>query len=387
MIRPYNPILGTVLITLFAACGDSENTEVDSPEALGSFGVGYSAFEPVDASRGDRGLLVDVWYPVDPADVDALGDAPRTSYPLLDPIAALESEVAFDDAPVSARPQQTLLVFSHGFGGISKQSIGLMEALASHGFVVASPEHTGNSQFSDGDSFDEAAANRVPDVTFVIDTMLERSRDPDDPFFGRLNGERVGVIGNSFGAMTAIGSVAGWAGANPDPRVAAIVPISAVIDGDLQSDERTGPNAGFTEAQLATIEVPVMLIGGTEDINVPIGNNEIAFDQLVNAERVFKVDIIGATHTHFANVCDIANLLIDIGFEPEQWFVLGAEELLEPYQATCAPDVFPITEATRLQNLYSVAFFRRYLFGETGYDQYLVGEFADSEPAITLSSK
>ncbi|MEM9728652.1 MAG: hypothetical protein AAF997_08710, partial [Myxococcota bacterium] len=338
-----------------------------------------------DDDRGERQLLVDVWYPVDAEDAEALADAPRTAYPLLDPIAALDSEVAVDDAPVSARLGQTLLVFSHGYGGISKQSIGLMEALASHGFIVASPEHTGNSQFSSEDSFDEAAANRVPDVSFVIDTMLSRSADPDDPFFGRIDRAQVGVIGNSFGAMTAIGSAAGWAGASPDPRVAAIVPISAVIDGDLQSDERSGPNAGFTPEQLASIEVPVMLIGGTEDINVPIGNNGLAFDQLVNAERVYKVDIIGATHTHFANVCDIANLLIDIGFEPDQWGLLGAEELREPYETTCAPDVFPITEATRLQNLYSVAFFRRYLLEETGYDRYLDAAFADTEPAITLS--
>lgn len=386
MIRRFSPTHPLVLVTLLTACGDS-SPEVDSPEALGPFGVGYSSFEPVDAVRDDRILLVDVWYPVDPADAERLSASPRTAYPLLDPIAALPSEVAVDDAPVSSRPMQTLLVFSHGFGGISKQSIGLMEALASHGFVVASPEHTGNSQFSDGDTFDEAAANRVPDVTFVIDTMLDRSRDPDDSFFGRLDIERVGVIGNSFGAMTAIGSVAGWAGASPDPRVGAIVPISAVIDGDLQSDERTSPNAGFTAEQLATIEVPVMLIGGTEDINVPIGNNALAFDQLTNAERVFKVDIVGATHTHFANVCDIANLLIDIGFGPEQWGILGAEELVGPYETTCAPDVFPIAEATRLQNLYSVAFFRRYLLGETGYDRYLGDDFADGESAITLSTR
>ncbi|MEM7137390.1 MAG: hypothetical protein AAF500_12460 [Myxococcota bacterium] len=367
------------------ACGSSGSSAVDSPSSLGSFGVGYRSFTPVDAARQDRPLLVDVWYPVDPEDAEALSESPRTLYPLLDPIAALESEVALDDAPVSARAGQTLLVFSHGYGGISKQSIGLMEALASHGFVIASPEHTGNSQFSSEDSFDQAAQNRVPDVTFVIDTMLARSNDPDDPFFDRLDSARVGVIGNSFGAMTAIGAAAGWAGAEPDPRVAAIVPISAVVDGDMQSDLRTGPNAGFTPEQLARIELPVMLIGGTEDIDVPIGNNALAFDQLVNATAVFKVDIIGATHTHFANVCDIAELLIEVGFAPDEWALLGAEELEEPYETTCAPDVFPITEATRLQNLFSVAFFKRYLLGEAGYDEFLGRDYADSEAAITLS--
>ena len=42
----------------------------------------------------------------------------------------------------------SLLVFSHGYRAINTQSTDLMEALASHGFVVASPEHTGNAQGS-----------------------------------------------------------------------------------------------------------------------------------------------------------------------------------------------------------------------------------------------
>ena len=32
------------------------------------------------------------------------------------------------------------------------------------------------------------------------------------------------------------------------------------------------------------------------------------------APAVYKVDIIGANHTHFANICDTGNMLIDAGF-------------------------------------------------------------------------
>jgi len=128
-----------------------------------------------------------------------------------------------------------------------------------------------------------------------------------------------------------------------------------------------------------------MLIGGTEDVNVPIGNNAIAFEELINAPVVYKVDVIGANHTHFANVCSIGNLLLDLGFSQEAWPALGAEDLLEPYEATCSPDVFPIEEATRLQNLYVVAFFKRHLMNQVGYEQYLTTDFAATEPAIDLS--
>jgi len=375
------------LVSLLIACSGSTSTEntapVDAPDALGPYAVGHSSFTPVDAARGDRSLLVDVWYPVD--DEDA-ADSPVAEYLLLGPLG-LSSEVAVEALPVSSRFAQTLLVFSHGYGGIQIQSFGLMEALASHGFIVISPEHTGNSQSSPTDSFDEAAANRVPDVSFLIDTMFGRNQDPLNAFYQRIDERAVGVVGHSFGGMTAVGMAAGWAGAPADPRVMAIAPISAVIDGELQSDDRPSPNAGFTREQLESITAPVMLMGGTEDINVPIGNNAIAFEQMVNAAQVYKVDIIGANHNHFAAICAIANWLIDRGWGPEIWPTLGAEALIEPYEATCGPDVLAIEEANRLQNLYVVSFFKSQLRNESGYDRFLTPEFADTEPGVAVTVK
>ena len=371
-------------VVAFIACGnDADNGPVDAPDELGAFGVGHSSFTAVDTARGDRSLLVDVWYPVDVADWK---DSPQTSYPLM-AFIGLDSEVAVENLPVSAREGQTLLVFSHGYGGINTQSIELMEALASHGFVVVSPEHTGNTQSSMTDTFDEAAENRVPDVSFLIDTMIERNRDPEDPFYGRLDEERVGVVGHSFGGMTAVGVAAGWAGADADPRVAAIAPVSAVIDADLQSDDRPSPYAGFSADELAGTEVPVMLIGGTADQSVPIENNAIAYEQLINAPWVCKVDVIGANHTHFANVCAIGDLLLDLNISMETWPSLGASALVEPYETTCTGDAFSIDEATRLQNLYIISFFARHLRNQRGYDQYLTEDYAATEPAITFSVK
>jgi len=365
-------------------CGESVHyNPVDPPDQFGSFDVGYLKFTALDASRADRPLPVEVWYPVDPADAR---DLPKVTYPLA-PMVGLDSEIAVEGAPVSTRGKPALAVFSHGYGGISNQSLGLMETLASHGFVVASPEHTGNAQGSMTDSFDEAAANRVPDVSFVIDTMIARNRDRQDLFYQRLDESRIGVVGHSFGGMTAIGMAAGWAGAEADPRVKAVVPISAVIDASLQSDTRDSPNAGFDSKQLAGVVVPVMLMGGTADTNVLIENNDIAYEHLVNAPAVYEVGIIGAVHTHFTSVCLMGDRLIELGIGEDSWPGIGAEDLVEPYEATCTIDAFPIDEATRLLNLYVVSFFKKFLLEQIDYQQYLTRSAAKREPAIEFRAR
>ena len=381
MMRVSYPLL--TLLIIFIAAGCSESTPHEPPHTLGTHNVGYITFTATDTNREDRNLVIDVWYPADP---EAVQSAKPATYPL-SAIFGMESEVALEDVAVEPNETLPLLVFSHGYGGINRQSIALMEALASHGFIVAAPEHTGNAQNSLTDSFDVAAANRVPDLSFVIDTMLARHQDATDIFFERIDQDYIGALGHSFGGMTTLGSACGWANAAADPRVKAIAPMSAVIDGDLQEAERDSPYAGFTAQQLGSISVPTMLVGGTEDISVPIENNDIAFEQINQAPVLYKVDIAGANHTHFTNVCDIGDFLIETGFPKENWANMGAADLIEPYERTCSETSFPMTEFNRLLNLYVVSFFKTQLLEESEYEDYLTGDYAESEPAITFTLK
>jgi len=387
--RRTRPLALLLTLTLVGATGCppellDDHVKDDEPDTYGLSEIGHTTFYAVDDAREGRTLKLDVWYPVDDADVDP---AILSMYALLGPFG-LAADIALANNAISDVPARKLIVFSHGFRGINTQSTPLMETLASHGFIVVAPEHTGNSQFDPSDDFVPAAEKRVPDVTFTIDTMFARSADPSDRFRGRIDTTGVGVVGHSFGGMTSVGTATGWAGAPPDPRVVAIAPISAVIDGELQEDDRDVPEAGFPLEDLAAIDIPVMLLGGTLDTNVPIENNAVAFDALT-VSPAYRADIVGATHTHFANICAIGSLLLDdLGIPMSAWELIGAKALIRPYNDTCTPEAFPIDEAVRLQNLYVVAFFRKHLLGEAQYDDYLTEAYAlANEPDVVFFRK
>ncbi|MEH6592590.1 MAG: alpha/beta fold hydrolase [Halioglobus sp.] len=349
-----------------AATPTAVEEPVDTPDEVGPYSVGHMRMEFIDVLRGNRVLPADIWYPADEADT---GGATSTIYPLQGPLG-IESDVSVDDVPVAAGARRGLLVFSHGFGGTNTQSIALMEHLASHGFVIVSPEHTGNTNSDNSDS--NARAKRVPDVSFIIDSLLGLNDIPGEHFFETIDENKIGVLGHSGGGFTSLGTAAGYVDSPADKRVKAIMPVSAAIDGAYSAED------------LAKITVPVLLLGGTLDTAVPIELNDFAFDALVNAPQVVQVDVLGATHTHFANICDIGNWLIDNGLTQDLWPTIGAAALTGPYLITCSEEAFPLEQVVRLQNLYATALFRFHLNGESGYEKFLGQEYAKSEPDINF---
>jgi predicted dienelactone hydrolase len=193
--RNWKVLLSAIFVSI-AALAPPEAGARDVPDAAGPWQVGHTTFLAVDAARADRELPLDLWYPVDSGDANG----PAAFYPLLGGIG-LTSEVGFEDVPVSSAGVRPLIVFSHGSGGIATQSIKLMEHLSSHGFVVVAPTHTGNAQGTPPSP--DPAADRYPDIAFVIDEMEVHNTAPGDAFFGRVDTQNVGVAGHSFGGMTA----------------------------------------------------------------------------------------------------------------------------------------------------------------------------------------
>ena len=342
----------------------------DTPDEIGPWIVGHTQLEAVDPNRDDRTLPLEIWYPVDPN--DALGDPNFTIYVLLpEPLnSGITSTVSFEELPVSNAGVRPLIVFSHGSGGIPIQSITLCETLASHGFIVVAPAHTGNTTGDSSTPFAQAAIDRAHDGPFVIDFMTDKSATPGDPFEGRIDGLNVGVIGHSFGGWTAVAMAGGFGEIPADTRVKAIMPVA-------------GTASNLTNSEIASISVPTLALVGTLDSLQPASRRIHELVELAPFRT--RVDVVGANHTHFANVCDIAQALIDAGIPPSLWELVGAGALIPIYEATCIPPAFSIDEATRLQNLYAVSLFRRYLLGETFYDSFLTKAYADTnEPDVVF---
>jgi len=353
-------LFGALLTALCLAPATA--TAFDDPDVTGPLKVGHTAYSIFDAARSGRELPLQIWYPADAAAWAAEVDFTFTD---LFAGAGITSPLAKDDIPLPVGGNYPLVVFSHGFGGFNIQSLGLMEHLASHGFVVVSPNHTGNTQ--DDMSSPDPEADRFPDIAFVIDEMGVANLDAGSPFFGHVDATNVGVSGHSYGGMTSMFMASGYGIEPADTRVKAIVPVAA------SSNQ-------LSDAMLQSITVPVTLVVGTKDGLRP--DSIRAYTELTSSLRRILLSVRGANHTHFANVCDIGNTLINAGLIIEFWPNIGAGALVPIWYATCVPPAFPIAEATRLQNLYAAATFRRYLLGETSYDPYLTEAYADTEPDI-----
>jgi len=331
------------------------------PNRVGPFAVGRTSFDLTDPSRDGRHFAVDVWYPSDRASV--LG-VPKSVMNLT--LTTLESPLAYDNPRVANVPGGfPLVVFSHGTSGIRFQSFFLMEFLASHGYVVVAPDHPGHTLedvvMDTIDTFDQSFRDRPRDLSLAIDHMLERNTTAGDQFEGRIDGSRIGAMGHSIGAMSALMLKSGWIDPvkgidiAPDPRIDVTIPLAPAVM--LAKPLPAGQ----------ALSGPMMLIGGTEDHITPLVDNSDWTFGAVSTTRKFRVDIDGAGHTSFSNVCDFQQAFRGLGNAPP--IVVKAVDDLAV--EACGPDFRAPAEVHHCVEYYAVAFLNRVLKGEPVYTKYL----------------
>jgi dienelactone hydrolase len=431
------------------------------PDQLGPYSIGHTTLVIIDTSRNPDGstpvtgpgrpLYVHIWYPTttktqgsvvytwnDPVYNQNPGGA---VYPGLPDLPALTFKgssslhAVAEKAPLT-RGSFPLLVATHGnLVAAEKNMPDTLETLASHGYIIASVEHTGNDDAYYQASFLEAdlrlalgpnpslGANtileRAKDVSFIIDSVLDGliDRKSDIAFSKSVDSQNIGVLGYSLGGQTTLATVTGIGSASypADRRV------KAAFMG-------AGTNYGLllSAADYANAKVPLMFFGNDSGIAY---NN---FNEFTHSDPKYLIDIGGINHhvggyqsswcSDFHNSMVAVNPAAYPGIFVNSSAFSGSDIVNYVYDATfyfsytgayetgvydyCEPSAFngisdaqlesvlfgsssiltakselqplmplkpqvAITETTRLTNWYAVAFFNKTLKHDEEYDSYL----------------
>jgi predicted dienelactone hydrolase len=288
---------------------DSAPLAVAEPSELGPYAVGSEDF--TITGRTGVELLVQVWYPTTVTD--------KRAYQYMGTFSGLAQ-----DAPSPACDQaRPLLAFSHGNTGLRWQSIFVTEHLASHGFVVVAPDHTGNTTLDNDESRKPELVFRRPwDISDSVDHLLAQADDVVSGLSGCMDEEAgFAVSGHSFGGYTTMAVAGasyqravteafcadhyGWLCAHAlarteadaqldgaDPRVWAAVPMAP---------------AGYEVLMggLAAVDVPVLVMGGSLD-DATTMSEQVGpiYDGLRTSPRMLG-SLTNAGHFLFSNACDL----------------------------------------------------------------------------------
>ena len=357
----YDRYLALLLLGITACSGGRQDPgNFWPPGEFGPHHVGFREVEFYDDAR-ERTLGTAIWYPAlsTPADAE-----PVLYLSLLAGQALRGLDADHRQAPYP------LLLFSHGSQGINVQSYSLCEHLASQGFVVAAPNHQGNTLMDNPDDAQMAqlAEDRPRDIVYVTEQLLALAADEQDELYHLVDPRRLAVLGHSFGGYTTLVLAGGRVDRDralercqserPDDIMCPFVeywPADAVIERPASSPRFSaavalapGGYGAFGPEGLATIDMPVMVMGGDLD-EFTASDIEPIYASLPPPRAL--VEISGAGHMSFTDICR-AGLPV-----PE------LEQLCDPGKFIDTDLAFAIT------NTLASAWLRRFLLSETAMEE------------------
>lgn len=274
-----------------------------------------------------------------------------------------------------------LVVISHGLGSDRQTFAYLATHLASHGFAVAVPEHSGSNNqqidlllkgFSDKVTPPQELIDRPLDIKFLLDYL-------QNTFAKRIDMQKVGVIGQSFGGYTALalaGAKLNLAQLQKDCNLAndTSFNISTILQclalklpKEQQQknlrDERViavfaiNPLTSviFGKESLEEIKIPVTIVSGTNDPITPaLSEQIIPFTWLTTPTKYLMLMQGG---THFSTLDESASASESIPVPPE---LIGADPKI----------------AQEYIKAMGLAFFETYVTGSSKYSNYLQASYA-----------
>ena len=289
---------------------------------------------------------------------------------------------------VPGKQKIPVVIISHGLAAKPEEYSPAAISLASHGFLVALPQHPGSDLQQAKDLFDgyvsqvfelQEFINRPKDVSFVIDEL--EKRNPRE-YQGRLNLKQVGVIGHSFGGYTALvlaGAQIDFDNLQQDCNRVGYINISLLLQCralDLKHQKyqladprvtaimaRNPLNSSLFGARgLGEITIPTFLIAGSYDLATPVVSEQMfSFPLLVNAPKTYFGLLEGQAHVDFSQLdAGVSNL------------VKSATNLMLPNP----------TLVNQYSDAVTIAFFKVYIAGDKKYLPYLQSSYG-----VYLSNK
>ncbi len=235
--------------------------------------------------------------------------------------------------PTKLNSAAPLAIITHGLGSRRADFAYLAEHLASHGYIVAVPEHSGSSgRYKEAYLHGEVGVDVSPlefysrprDITHLLDQL---EQDPD--WQQQINWSQVGIIGHSFGGTTAL--LASGAPINAtrisnlcrrdrftlnaslilqcrasklppgkynlqDTRIKALVALNPVTSSVL------GPES------IQQITVPTLILGGSMDLVAPFIEEQAHPFLWLNTSNKYLATIVNGSHFSTLSKTNVASI-------------------------------------------------------------------------------
>ena len=334
-----------------------------------------------------RELVLRVWYPAE----DDSG-APLARY-AVGGIIDLPTNIALDAPPVTPDGDLPFVVYSHGNGGEGLLAYPYGELMASHGWVLVAPNHTGNTAFDlvgMPDPFARSALDRPNDITAIIDEF-EAGMSGDD-LAGKADTSNVFLFGHSFGGYTTFasgGTALDFDTLDADCDGVTSEDCDLLSDPDVEAAFRAGfldprivalaPQApaviAFDEGALAALDLPTMLMSGRLDQTTTQEESADPAWAGIDGPDDLWVEMPTGAHYSFITIChDLSPDILGL-------FISGADE------DGCGPEFIDTTEAIPVLAAYVLAFGRRHVLGQTEWDPILTGPPLGNEGDFRVTPK
>ena len=233
-----------------------------------------------------------------------------------------------------------VVVHSHGLGGSREASAYILQAVAEAGFAVVVLQHAGSDsgllagQAPAADSVTRVAAGRAGmnmqvaqarygDVPFALNQLTEASR-PGGALAGKLDLDRVGMSGHSYGALSTLVAV-GQRVLGAGPGISFAEPrIKAAIAYSPNKPRGDDPSTAFTR-----VRTPMLHFTGTADAT-PFDLEKTPFErtapyQAITGADQFLIILKDADHALFGGRRAATGQLKPI--DPPQMEIVKAETI------------------------------------------------------------